>query len=51
VPGVVRGGRIPIGKTRQEVVAKLAKALSDWEGGLTFIAGSLKWTYISFVDG
>ena len=29
------------GKTRQEVAAKLAKALSDREGGLTFDAGSL----------
>ena len=29
------------GKTRQEVAAKLAKALSDHEGGLTFNAGSL----------
>jgi integrase len=28
------------GKTRQEVAAKLAKALSDQEGGLTFDAGS-----------
>ena len=29
------------GKTRQEVAAKLAKALSDREGGFTFDAGSL----------
>jgi integrase len=29
------------GKTRQEVAAKLAKALSDREGGLLFDAGSL----------
>ena len=29
------------GKTRQEVAAKLAKALSDHEDGLTFNAGSL----------
>ena len=29
-------------KTRQEVAAKLAKALSDWEGGLTFDAEGLK---------
>src|SRR5215213_8116609 len=29
------------GKTRQEVAAKLAKALSDHEGGLTFNAGNL----------
>jgi integrase len=29
------------GKTRQEAAAKLAKALSDREGGLTFNAGSL----------
>src|SRR5215210_6684731 len=30
------------GKTRQEVAAKLAKALSDREGGLIFDAGTLK---------
>jgi len=29
------------GKTRQEVAAKLSKALADREGGLTFDAGSL----------
>jgi integrase len=29
------------GKTRQEVAAKLAKALSDREGGLTFNGGNL----------
>jgi integrase len=29
------------GKTRHEVAAKLAKALSDQEGGLAFSAGSL----------
>ncbi len=30
------------GKTRQEVAAKLAKALSDREGGLTYDAENLK---------
>jgi integrase len=29
------------GKTRQEVAAKLTKALSDWENGLTFDAGKM----------
>ena len=29
------------GKTRQEVAAKLARALSDQEGGLAFNAGNL----------
>ena len=30
------------GRTRQEVATKLAKALSDREGGLTFAAEGLK---------
>src|SRR5215211_5424493 len=30
------------GKTRQEVATKLAKALSDREGGLTFDANNMK---------
>jgi integrase len=36
------------GKTRQEVAAKLAKALSDREGGLLFDAGSL--TVAGYLD-
>ena len=45
------------GKTRQEVAAKLAKALSDQEGGLTFDAGNQtvgdylnRWLYDSVRD-
>jgi integrase len=36
-----RKRRTLYGKTRQEVAAKLSKALADREGGLTFDAGSL----------
>jgi integrase len=36
-----RKRRTIYGKTRQEVAAKLSKALADREGGLTFDAGSL----------
>jgi integrase len=36
-----RRRRTLYGKTRQEVAAKLSKALADREGGLTFDAGSL----------
>jgi hypothetical protein len=36
-----RKRRTLYGKTRQEVAAKLSKALADREGGLTFDSGSL----------
>jgi integrase len=36
-----RNCRTLYGKTRQEVAAKLSKALADREGGLTFDAGTI----------